>query len=98
MSGPPPTPPVPDQPEDPVLVRRARYAGWASRGQAVGYALILVAVVAFIAGFATGFPAAAVAITLVGLVGACVVLPPAIIGGYAVKAAEREDRESGRLR
>jgi hypothetical protein len=82
--------------DDPILIRRARYASWASTGQGVGYGLLAVAVVAFIAGFATGFPNLAVVITIVGLVGACVALPPAIIAGYAVKAAEREERQSGR--
>jgi hypothetical protein len=81
---------------DPILVRRARYASWASTGQGVGYGLLAVAVVAFIAAFATNFPSAAVIITIVGLIGACVVLPPAIIAGYAVKAAEREERQSRR--
>ena len=33
--------------------------------------------------------------TIAGLVGACIFLPPAIVAGYAVKAAEREDREAG---
>jgi hypothetical protein len=87
--------PDPEQP-DPILVRRARYASWASTGQGVGYGLLAIAVIAFIAGFLTGFPSVAVIITLVGLVGACVVLPPAIIAGYAVKAAEREERQSRR--
>jgi hypothetical protein len=83
-------------PDDPILVRRARYARWASTGQGVGYGLLAVAIVAFIAGFALGFPSAAVIVTLAGLIGACVVLPPAIIAGYAVKAAEREERQSRR--
>jgi hypothetical protein len=42
------------------------------------------------------FPSVAVGISIAGLVGACVVLPPAIVAGYAVKAAEREDRQAGR--
>ncbi len=81
---------------DPILVRRALYARLANLGQRVGYALLLVAIVAFVAGFVAGFPQAAVTISIVGLVGACVVLPPAIVFGYAVKAAEREDRQAGR--
>jgi len=60
-----------------------------------GSLMLTVAVVAFVAGFAMGFPAAAVAITIAGLVGACVLLPPAIIAGFAVKAADREDRRAG---
>ena len=82
---------------DPVLVRRNRYRRLAEVGQMVGYLLIGVAVIAFLAGVATGFASPTVAVTVAGLIGACVVLPPAIVGGYAVKAAEREDRDAGRL-
>jgi hypothetical protein len=82
--------------DDPVLVRRDRYERLANLGQRIGYALIAVAVVAFVWGFATGFPSVTVTVTIVGLVGACVVLPPAIIAGFAVKAAEREDRDAAR--
>jgi len=82
--------------DDPILVRRARIARWVGLAQRVGYGLLGVAVVAFVAGFVTGFPAAAVAVSVAGLIGACVVLPPAIIVGFAVKAAEREDRRAGR--
>jgi len=84
-----------EAPEDPVLERRARVATWAERGQRVGYLVIAVAVIAFVAGFAAGFPEASVVVVIVSLIAACVVLPPAIIAGYAVKAAEREDREAG---
>lgn len=82
--------------DDPILVRRARYARLANAGQRLGYLVLAIAVVAFIVGFATDFPEAAVVITVAGLIGACILLPPAIIAGYAVKAAEREDRDAGR--
>jgi hypothetical protein len=82
---------------DPILVKRAQYARLAILGQRVGYVLLLVAIVAFVAGFVAGFPQVAVTVSIAGLVGACVVLPPAIVAGYAVKAAEREDRGAGRL-
>ena len=81
---------------DPILVRRARYAALANLGLRAGYLLLAVAVVAFIVGFAAGFPGIWVALCIGGLVGACVILPPAIIVGYAVKAAEREDHQAGR--
>jgi hypothetical protein len=82
---------------DPIVDRRHRYARLAALGKRVGYLLLLVAIVAFVAGFAEGFPSMAVTISIIGLVGSCVVLPPAIVVAYAVKAAEREDRKSGRL-
>lgn len=81
---------------DPILVRRARWAALAKQGQRIGYVLLAVAVVAFGAGFVAGFPSASVSVCVGCLIGACVVLPPAIIAGFAVKAAEREDREAGR--
>lgn len=81
---------------DPILVRRAQYARLASLGNRIGYLLLLVAIVAFVVGFVAGFPQAAVTASIAGLIGACLVLPPAIVAGYAVKAAEREDRQAGR--
>ena len=86
--------------EDPILARRARYARWADAGQKVGYGCLAVAVVAFLVAVAAGFPGPSVAIVIAGLIGATVTLPPAIVFGYAVKAAAREDRElmAGRQR
>jgi ABC-type transport system involved in cytochrome bd biosynthesis fused ATPase/permease subunit len=78
--------------DDPILARRALIARLAELGQRVGYLFIAVAVVAFLVGFATGFPAATIGLTIAGLAGATVLLVPAIIAGYAVRAAEREDR------
>jgi hypothetical protein len=78
--------------EDPVLARRARLARLAAAGQRVGYALLLVALVAFFAGAVTSFPAASVIVVVAALAVASIVLLPAIILGYAVRAAEKEDR------
>jgi sugar phosphate permease len=88
---------VTEAPDDPVLVRRARFAAWSGAGLRVGYLFVAVALISFIFAFATDFPQAGVDVTIIGLVGACVFLPPSMIIGYAVKAAEREDRQSGRL-
>lgn len=82
--------------DDPILARRARVARWANLGQRLGYGLLGVAVVAFLVAYVANFPAPAVAVSVAGLIGCCVVLPPAIIAGFAVKAAEREERRSGR--
>jgi Na+/proline symporter len=82
--------------DDPILVRRARYARLAALGQRAGYLCLAVAIVAFVVGFVLDLPSVAVGLSMAGLVGACVVLPPAIVAVYAVKAAEREDRQAGR--
>lgn len=64
----------------------------------VGYAFygaaILLFVLAFIAGWGSGF---ATAITVCLVLGS-VLLAPAIVLGYAIKAAEREDTEVERRR
>jgi len=87
----------PDTPAvDPVRVRRAQWARAASLGQKVGYLLFLLAVVAFFAGLVVGW-SDGFSTAIVGcLVGGSILLAPAIVLGYAVKAAEREDREAGR--
>jgi hypothetical protein len=80
---------------DPILVRRARYASMATLGKRIGYLLLLAAIIAFVVGFAQDFPTALVRVCLIGLIGSCIVLPPAIVAGYAVRAAEREERDAG---
>jgi hypothetical protein len=86
----------PDHQLDPVRVRRARVARLVSIGQRIGYALFGVAVVAFFVGFAAGFTDTVVTVIEVCLLIGSIVLAPAIVFGYAVKAAERDDREHGR--
>jgi len=82
--------------DDPVRARRARFDRLSSLGQRIGYALYLLAVVAFFIGFATSYSTALVALIVASLAVGSILLLPAIILGYAVKAAEREDREQGR--
>lgn len=60
--------------------------------QRVGYAALLVAIVAFIAGIASDFPNWLVVLTVAALGFAIVVLPVPIVLGYGVRAAEREER------
>ncbi len=81
--------------EDPVRDRRARYDRASRIGQRAGYACYVLAVIAFFIGFGTDYSTPLVALTVGGLVVGSVLLLPAIIVGYAVKAAEREDRERG---
>lgn len=81
---------------DPIRERRARIARLVEIGQRLGYGLFGVAIVGFVVGFATGFDGASVTIVVASLLAGSAVLAPAIVFGYAVKAAEREDREMGR--
>jgi ABC-type transport system involved in cytochrome bd biosynthesis fused ATPase/permease subunit len=80
---------------DPVRERRARIDRLSNLGRRIGYGCMAVAVVAFFIGFAAGYSSALVALIVAALVVGSVTLLPAIILGYAVKAAEREDRERG---
>jgi hypothetical protein len=77
--------------EDPVMARRLRAARLATLGKRVGYALVLVAIVAFVAGFFVGFGVAG-PLVVAALAATTVTLAPAIVVGYGVRAAEREER------
>ena len=87
---------VPRGDTDPVRARRARWARAASLGQRAGYGAFGVAVVAFAAGVVTGLTDAVVVVVIGALAVGSLVLAPAIVLGYAVRAAERDDREQGR--
>jgi hypothetical protein len=78
---------------DPVLQRRQAAKRWAERGQRLGYALFGLAVVLFVVALVTDLPGAVVTGIIVCMALGSVVLAPAIVVGYGVKAADREDRE-----
>jgi hypothetical protein len=80
---------------DPVRARRQQVARWSLLANRVGYLFLAVAVAVFIIGFAIGFTPAVVAVVIACLLAGSALLLPSIILGYAVKAAEREDRERG---
>jgi hypothetical protein len=80
---------------DPVRVRRERVARWTRLANRAGYVLLGLAVGLFFVALATGFNGAMATLVLVSLIAACALLAPSIVLGYAVKAAEREDRERG---
>ncbi|MGH9249664.1 MAG: hypothetical protein ACRD0W_09155 [Acidimicrobiales bacterium] len=84
-----------DPPTDPVIVRRRRLARLAGRGQRAGYALFGLAIVLFVVGFVAGFSSGVVTAVVVALVAGSLVLAPAIVVGYAVRAADRDDRDRG---
>lgn len=76
---------------DPVLARRARIARWCAAGKRAGYSAYAAAVVLFFAGVAWRFTGALVTTIVVLMVAGGAVLIPAIIFGYGVRAAQRED-------
>jgi len=80
--------------EDPILRRRARVAHLVQLGQRIGYGCLLLAIVAFVVGAVTHFPAYTVTTTIIGLVAACVILPVPIVAGYGVRAAARDERRA----
>ena len=49
----------------------------------------------FFVALVVGFSGAMATLVLIALLAACVLLAPTIVLGYAVKAAERDDRERG---
>jgi multisubunit Na+/H+ antiporter MnhG subunit len=86
----------PDYSNDPVRMRRAKIAHAASLAQRIGYLLFAIAVVIFFIGFFGGFTGGLVTANVVLMAVGSALLAPAIVAGYAVKAAERDDRENGR--
>ena len=67
-----------------------------SLGQRIGYLALAAAIVLFVVGFTTRFTGALTAAVLVLMLVACVVLPPAIVFGYGVKAAVRHEAQERR--
>ena len=68
-------------------------AKWTLLANRIGYLLVAVSIATFVIGFAIGFSGAVAAIVIVSMVAGFVLLAPSIVLGYAVKAAERDDRE-----
>jgi hypothetical protein len=83
------------QPVDPVRARRAQVARWSLLANRVGYLFMALAMAVFIIGFAVGFTGPLVGVVVASLVIGSLLLAPSIVLGYAVKAAEREDRQRG---
>ena len=89
MTGSPATP-------DPVRERRAQVAKWVLIANRVGYLCWGVALAVFFIGFGVGFHAGIAVTVIATLIAGAVLLAPSIILGYAVKAAEKDDRLNGR--
>ncbi|HEV7888934.1 MAG TPA: hypothetical protein VGO92_15355 [Acidimicrobiales bacterium] len=81
---------------DPVLARRAQVARLVAVGMRAGYALLALAIAVFLWGAVGHFtPRLTLAFGLC-MAGCTLTLAPSIVFSYAVRAAEREDREQGR--
>ena len=78
--------------DDPLMVRRRRFSRFADMGKRLGYVLFLAAMVAFFLAIFTGFNDTWGWIVIGCLVAGSALLLPAIIIGYAVKAAYRDDQ------
>lgn len=80
---------------DPVRARRAQVARWTLLANRVGYVLLAVAVALFFVALMLGFSAVLATLVIVAMVLSFLLLAPSIVLGYAVKAADRDDRERG---
>jgi hypothetical protein len=81
--------------DDPVRARRRQIAKYTLLANRVGYLFIALAMAIFVIGFAVGFSSGVATAVIATFIIGCVLLAPAIVLGYAVKAAERDDRERG---
>ncbi len=92
MNTPEPPSREPLRPVDPVRARRTQVAHLVRVGKRLGYGLYLVAIVSFAIGAAGRFTDLVVTVTVAALGVGSLVLLPSIVMGYAVRAAERENR------
>ncbi len=83
-------------PTDPVLVARARASRFAELGQRAGYALFGLALLVYFVGLFGTFSSLVSNVIIGCVVVGSLILAPAIVMGYAVKAAIRDDVEHGR--
>jgi hypothetical protein len=90
-----PQPEKTEQLTDPVRIRRRQIARWTRLANQVGYLCFLVSIVVFLLGLATSFSSSMSSVVIAGLVIGSILLAPSIVLGYAIKAAERDDRERG---
>ncbi|NND73567.1 MAG: hypothetical protein HKN44_01035 [Ilumatobacter sp.] len=82
-------------PDDPIRARRAKIARWTLLANRVGYLFVALAMALFFMALVIDFSALMASMVIVALIIGCVLLAPSIVLGYAVKAADREDRERG---
>lgn len=83
------------KPSDPVRERRAVIARWNALATRVGYAAFGISIVAVMVGAFTDFSELVARVATGGLIVGSILLAPAIVIGYAIKAAEKQDRQLG---
>jgi hypothetical protein len=79
-------------PADPIRQRRELVARFAAMARLAGWSLFGLAFVAFIVGMLTGLDGFVVVVVIGCIALGSTLLLPAIIIGFGVTAAEREDR------
>lgn len=80
---------------DPVRARRQQVARWTLLANRIGYLFLALSMALFVIAFVIGFTPTMATLVIVPLLISFVLLAPSIVLGYAVKAAERDDRERG---
>lgn len=79
------------QTSDPVRRRRRLIAVWTRRANRAGYLFFGAAIIVFVIALTTEFSGTMAAIVTTSMIIGSVLLAPAIVLGYAIKAAEKED-------
>jgi len=80
---------------DPILVRRQRADRFARLGQRTGYSLFGLAIGLFFVGLLGDFTSGISRAIIAAMISGSLLLAPCIVVAYAVRAADREDREAG---
>lgn len=80
---------------DSVRARRQQVAKYTLLANRIGYLFYAVAIATFVIGFAVSFNGLVSGVVIASLVIGSLLLAPAIVLGYGIKAAERDDRERG---
>ncbi len=81
---------------DPVRQRRALMTRWTPRANRLGYLLFGAAIVLFIVAFTGDFNDTMVTLIVICMTIGSILLAPAIVLGYGLKAAEKDDLAQGR--
>ena len=84
-----------DLASDPVLIKREKIRTYVKISKRIGYFLMSLSIVAVFVCVPTHWPSALVWVAMISFTASCVILPLPIIFGYAIKAAEKEDRKMG---